>query len=364
MRTQRKLALLACLGAVGLSGCSYAPRDERAAYEPVSGAAAADHPMAQMPPEAGAVVAVLESKVSGVLTLRIVLAGDAANDGENSIVVKVDQSPKRPSDLDLAVPKPSEDGIARELDVGFPTIDMQISNSWNHNDFGPFGYAVGRSAKGSTCIYAWQYYSGPAPRVVEDPTARAAAASMPSAPTSIRARLCRKGLEEADIVALVQAMEISPPGGGDAYTDTTYASLDTTHAKDALQAAGAPRHFFTGARAREPEKKPAHKKIHHALARMERPHVQPTQQSAPASQVSRAVVVPLPAGSSPSPSPAAAAPSVIVNPLLAPLQGAAASRSLTTAEDLPLPGRLAPKPKVSSAEPSPVATLAPMPLPN
>jgi len=357
MRKQPCLALLACLVAGSLSACSYSAHETRAAFEPVTDSTAASKPLAVLPPESGAVVAVLESRLNGVYTQRIVLSDDSATAGENAVVVDVDQSSDRhPADLGK-IPRPTQDAIAAELDAKFPGVDMQISRAWGHNEFGPFGYAVGKASGGATCFYAWQFAQGAVLRMISDPQAGPAAASMPAAPTSIRVRLCRRDLSETEMVNLMRALEVYPPGGGSPYHDTLYAGVGPAEGGDALQAAGAPGGFYTHTThtaATPGHRYRAAKTTHRQAAHSRVPaSARPSQGMASISPKPGSVIVPLPSG----PAPAATSG---VNPLLAPLQAAPPSRAVISNDDMPLPGAAPP----SSGAPAAGRSPSSMPLPN
>lgn len=319
--------------------------------------------MAQLPPDAGEVISVLQSRIAGVLSQRIVLQGDAGTDGENAIEINVDQNDRRPGDVDGPVARPTQSMIVNELDAKFPNIDMRLSQTWNRNSFGPFGYAIGHASRRLTCIYAWQFSAGRPPRLIDDPALVASAASMPNAPTSVRVRLCRAGVGEEQIVALLRALQVFPPGSSAPYVDPSYEASGPLGASDALQAAGAAGAFLPGPRSQGSDR------LHrHADARAPRRNGharRPREASArrlPASEPSASGVnVPLPPG-------AAAAPSAAANPLLAPLKDLTAPRATASASagDMPLPGAAPGAPRAAApaaAKPAPPA-LAPMPLPN
>ena len=225
--------------------------------------------MAQLPPSAGDVVSVIESAEKGVITQKIVLKGDAATWGENGVVVVVDQSPDRPVEKSWSVSKPTEELIGRELHDRFPDIDMGIGQTYTRNAFGPFGYAVGKNHQDITCLYAWQYSPGRAPKLGVDPQGDGVAASSPAAPTSVRVRLCRQHVAEADLVAMVSQMSVFPPHSTMPYLDPTYQPADGA-APDALAATELPGGFYTGTKTTAalgdatPTLKPRHKKHRHA----------------------------------------------------------------------------------------------------
>jgi len=341
------------LAAAALQGCSVTPRDTRAVYEPVTDISSTATPMAQLPPAAGDLVSILQSKVGGVLIQRIVLRGDPETGGENQIVVKVDQTERRSLDVDGPVPKPTESMISGELDENFSAVDMRMSLTWNRNSFGPFGYAIGHAAKGVTCVYAWQYSAGRPPRIVDDPAAVESAKSMPSTPTSVRVRLCRSGLGEKEIVEMLREMVIYPPGSTSPYDDPNYEATGPLGARDALAAAGVAGYFLSPkSTIHDPAARRAHSHPHSHAAHSRHRRVYAARTLAPA-PAAGSVVVPLPPGA-PTASNAAA------NPLLAPLQAAAAPRPTAPTEDMPLPTQASNATHAAAANPA----LAPIPLPN
>jgi len=373
MRSTRFLILPIVMMATALDGCSVAPRDTRAAYEPITDATATAMPMAQLSPGAGEVISVLENRAAGVLTQRIILKGDALTGGENQIIVKVDQNPRRPLDVDGPVPKPSEGMIQTELDENFTNVDMRMSLTYNHNSFGPFGYAIGHPPQGVTCIYAWQWSAGRPARIIDSPGAFASGQSMPTAPTSVRARLCKSGVGETEIVAMLRDMQIYPPKSSEPYVDPSFEAAAPA-GRDALASAGVPGSFFlgpkTGASATVAASEPAPRAAKHArrhIAARQRHRGAPRVVRYEAAPVAAAAIaapvvnVPLPGGAPV----AAAVATPPMNPLLAPLQGGGGLRSTAAADEMPLPGRAPPAPR--AAAPAPVEAkpvVAPIPLPN
>jgi hypothetical protein len=359
MRSARSVLVSVVLLLAWLGGCSVTPRDTRASYEPVADISATSTPMAQLPAAAGEVVSILQSRVGGVLVQRVVLRGDPRTGGENQIVVRVDQNERRRGDVDGPVMKPTGSMIASELDENFAGIDMAISKTWNRNSFGPFGYAIGRAPNDVTCLYAWQFAMGRPPRVIDDSVAVMAASSMPTAPTSVRARLCKSGMTEAQLVALVGDMVVYPPGSSSPYMDPAFETTAPTGPRDALAAAGVGGGYFLAARS-DAAPDPAPRRAHgrrHVQARV-RHRVVHFARAAVA--IPGGVNVPLPPGGAASPlAPTAAA----ANPLLAPLRDLAPARAAPPPDEMPLPPRVASAPRQLS--PAPVAAApAPMPLPN
>jgi hypothetical protein len=355
MRAMRCLFPFALLSSA-LSGCSLLQHDNHSAYEAVADTAETYAPLAELPTAAGEVVTVLQNQTRGVLTQRIVLRGDPGTIGENAIIVKIDNDPRQVLDVDGPVGRPNKAMIAAELDENFAGVDMGMSQSFARNSFGPFGYALGHPHSGVTCIYAWQWGMAKAPRLGDAPEDTP---SMPVAKTSVRVRLCRSSLGEAEMVALLRGLQVFSPKTHVAYLDPDYAGADT--AGDALAAAGIG--YFVGPNSASPpvDEKPkrAHRHAHHRLARRENNRERESrsedrEQRADFDPPLRGAV----AAPMPNAAPAADAASA-GNPLLAPL-AASAPAPRAPADDVPMPAH-------ASAAVAPVAAPAKpasIPLPN
>ena len=356
-----------------LAGCSLVPgRDTRAGYEAVADASApatgdGRAPLATLPAAAGAVVAVLQTTAHGVLTQRIVLKGDPDTVGENAIVVKVNVDPG-PWDIDGPVGLPTKAMIAGELDAAFAGVDMQLSQTFARNSFGPFGYAIGHPNPRVTCIYAWEFAVWRGEQFGEGP---GGAPSLPQRPTSVRVRLCRSSIGEAEILPMLRDLQVFPANSRVAYSDPNYKGGES--GGDALTAAGVNYFVVPGAKpsapAREPRAAaPEHRRrkvAHHArrheraAEREDRGDRSEGRAVAVDPPARGSIAVPMPGGAAPAPA-AAAAPAV--NPLLAPLSTISARAA---ADDMPLPSRAAPGERAIPAAPAPPPTKsASIPLPN
>jgi Cellulose biosynthesis protein BcsN len=358
--------LAAC---VALGGCSMQPTDTRATFESTSDMAPSTRPMAQLPAAAGEQISVLQSNLQGPLTQKIILQGDPATGGENRITVTVDLEQAAPGELDYKVPKPTEEQISKEIDDNLPGLAMSISPNWERNDFGPFGYAVGHAYGGVTCLYAWQWSPGHHERLIANPEAQAAESSQPKTATSVRVRLCKQGLGEAELVELVRHMAVFPPGSNAPYLDTTYGARPLVNA-DPLSSSGVARAFYLGgadpldgatnlrrvAVTEDAEPRPAKRHVHH------RRHAHQRHVRAVARQIyepvnvsplaGRGVAVPMP-GEGDKSNPASS------NALLAPLQhmqAAKVSAPGQPASDLPLPPAAA-----QAATPAGASSALPLP---
>lgn len=352
------IASTALAATICLSGCSYSPRETRAAYESASDAGPASSPMAGLPGGAGDVVTVLQSKSDGMLEQKIVLRGDIATGGENFIRVTVDQHPSSPGIPDGRSPKPSEAIIAQELEDNFPGTDMRLSQSWQRNDFGPFGYAIGHAYGGVVCVYAWQYSPGQAPALIVDLGADGTKASMPVNPTSVRARLCKSGMDDTAMVELLRHLDVYPPGSAQAYVNTT--SGPTLTSWNALASADNPHaaylsHDKSAEASSSPNKK---RRRHHHRHRRSHEDNAGFGALAPVG-VMTGITVPIP-GAPQSPAALDSA-----NPLLAPLKTAMKKEPKAASDSvmpLPAPAAAQNAPKPAAAAPAP--SVAPLPLPN
>lgn len=162
--------------------------------------------LASLPDKAGTVVGISEKHYENGIEQTLVLAGDAATPGENTLLVGVRK--RRPenygADRMLELKKPEQRDIAQELRQRFPGIAMRISGRIGRNPYGHFGYASGTGKTGAQCFYAWQWIDG-----------RTGQGSLfgldrlrQSQDLSLRVRLCRKDLSEDRFVATLEALRL------------------------------------------------------------------------------------------------------------------------------------------------------------
>ena len=321
-------------------------------------------PMAQLPPDAGDVISVLQSRIAGVLTQRIVLKGDAGTEGENAIEVNVDQNDRRPGDVDGPVAKPTQSMIVNELDAKFPQRRHAAVADLEPQQLRPVRLCH------RPCL---------APRDLHLRLAVLGRARAAPDRRSRAGRLRRLDAERADFGAR-QALpggrrrgaNRRPPARPPGLIRRARArpmSIPPTKPSGPL---GAQRRLAGGRRgsscgtalaARRPRLSPSRRRrAHVAMTTIRRPG-ETSARRAPAGAPSARPESTSPCPRAP-PSPRAPA----ANPLLAPLKDAAAPRAAASASagDMPLPGarraRLAPPrpPRRKAAPP----VLAPMPLPN
>jgi len=114
--------------------------------------------MAVPEPGGPAVTAIVETSYSNATQQDVLLATSAATPGQNMLRIQI----FGPLDPKLAGPEKLRAGylparnVNAEMRSLFPGVRMHTSAYYVQNNYGPFGYAVGRSASGDTCFYGWQ----------------------------------------------------------------------------------------------------------------------------------------------------------------------------------------------------------------
>jgi len=111
-------------------------------------------------PEIGgpAVTAVLEKRYANATEQDVLLATSAVTPGQNMLRIQI----FGPVDTTLASQDTLRAGYLVAKNTGaemrdlIPGVRMQTSGYYVQNEYGPFGYAVGRTTSGDTCLYAWQ----------------------------------------------------------------------------------------------------------------------------------------------------------------------------------------------------------------
>jgi hypothetical protein len=105
------------------------------------------------------------------------------------------------ADSDVAMmQKPTESGIRDELAARFPNMEMIVVARPRSNAYGIYGLAVGKSASGASCIYAWQWAD----------TSEAQPASDSFDALSLRITLCRTGVTLDALAADLDRLHVGP----------------------------------------------------------------------------------------------------------------------------------------------------------
>jgi len=155
------------------------------------------------PPGGPAVIAVLEERFANAVKQRIVLDNDSSTPGQNEIDATF-WGPTDPRNVPLGNRVPMDHtklaDIQKELREAFPRVAMRISDYYVQNGYGPFGYAVGRTASGSMCLYAWQLISAPRNKFGQPASGGA---------IRLRVRLCRGRTTEDLLLRFMYGLTIS-----------------------------------------------------------------------------------------------------------------------------------------------------------
>jgi len=161
--------------------------------------------MAALPDRAGRVINVAERRYSNGIVQEITLEGDATTQGENGLTIAMrgGNAIAGAGTNPLKIERPSERAIQAELYEKFPRNRMTIAATSERNGYGPFGYATGRGPDGGRCLYGWQMLDN-----APDPTGRATTFLSPNKPMSIRARICRDGVSDEELVGLMKKLVI------------------------------------------------------------------------------------------------------------------------------------------------------------
>lgn len=156
--TLRPLARAASVAAtILLAGCAHPDITNTTGTQMV----ATEKAFALPAPGGPAVTAVLETRHANGVQQDILLSTSARTSGQNMLRVQLfgaikrstaGQTPLREGYLPIR-------GITTEMRQLFPGMRMAQSPYYVQNRYGPFGYAVGRSPLGDTCLYGWQKLS-------------------------------------------------------------------------------------------------------------------------------------------------------------------------------------------------------------
>lgn len=229
-----RLVSAAGLAALGLAGCSTVDPTMLATTSAPATLGAAVPPeraLASLPPEAGAVVSVVERRgPDDEVRQTVTLAGDPAARGVDRI--EVTARPK--AFAGAAAPRIDAETIEAEMAEAFPDVAMTVSPRVLTTPTGPVGVATGRGGDGVGCLYAW---SNAETRPRSGGGASLLGVTVSTTTTSnlsIRVRLCRKGFGEERLIALASglrvASDLAAPGlaagssavGGDALASAGY----------------------------------------------------------------------------------------------------------------------------------------------
>ena len=198
--TRRHSALAATLIALlAVSGCGIRPVtvDNVGARSAPTGLA-----FVSLGPGSPGVLSVVESQYANATRQTIALATYGKTPGENQMradVIGLTNEGVNP-EAKLADRALNEVDLYSEAQEALPNIPLRISLNYMQNRLGPFGYAVGRSMQGDTCIFAWQRVATP-DQNLSLVNSRVA--------LSVRLRLCDPRASEAQLAATMMNLSVN-----------------------------------------------------------------------------------------------------------------------------------------------------------
>ncbi|WP_181160942.1 cellulose biosynthesis protein BcsN [Labrys okinawensis] len=157
---------------------------------------------ASLGPGAPPVISIVQTTYANATRQAIALATDGAAPGQNELrvdVLGISNSIAGVEDR-LADRPLNEEQLAGEAQTALPGVPMRRSLTYVQNQYGPFGYALGRAARGELCIYAWQRIATPDLDV---------SLFNRRATVSIRLRLCRPNATETNLVAAMMGLNVN-----------------------------------------------------------------------------------------------------------------------------------------------------------
>ncbi|MEM5494292.1 cellulose biosynthesis protein BcsN [Hoeflea sp. AS16] len=161
---------------------------------------APEYAAAYLPQAAGGIEAVRQSSKPDQVFQTVLYPNPGYAAGENSLSVSI----APPSSGRSYYQAPTRREIVGEMRTALPDVAMAIAAAPGQNQQGAFGYAIGRSAGGDACIFAWQ--------IVED-ISRSGQTGWSKLARSryaakIRLRYCHPEMSEAGLVSLVSGLRL------------------------------------------------------------------------------------------------------------------------------------------------------------
>jgi Cellulose biosynthesis protein BcsN len=165
-------------------------------------ALAPDQAFVSLGPGSPAVLSVIETDYANATRQRIVLASRGRTPGENQLRVDVFGVKNDNVGPDTSLPDlpPAEAELSAEAQETLPGVPLRMSLNYLQNRYGPFGYLVGKTAQGDTCIYAWQRLATPDWKLSPINSRNA---------ISIRLRLCDPSVSEAALAATMMNLSVN-----------------------------------------------------------------------------------------------------------------------------------------------------------
>lgn len=125
-----------------------------------SGVRTQDNDKAYIMPRPGsfAITGVVEERLGNAVTQKIFLSTNSSVAGSNMAEITAfgTRNPNRFAENNVSFKPLTEAQIARDIRAALPAVRMTKSDFFVQNEYGSFGYAMGRPSQGELCMYAWQ----------------------------------------------------------------------------------------------------------------------------------------------------------------------------------------------------------------
>ncbi len=265
-----------------------------------------DLAFASLGPGTPAVLSIVQTTYANATRQTMALATTGTTPGQNELRVDIFGTSNDSSGAETTLPdRPLREGeLTSEAEAALPGVPLRRSLTYVQNQYGPFGYALGKRPQGDPCIYAWQRIATP-PGDVSLFNRRAT--------ISLRLRLCQPNATETNLVAAMMGLHINA-----SLSSGSWAQEPKKLSPD-LGAAGTPMgpSPFSAAPVEMPNAKASNVRLRRPARVHERPN--PVAPPPPAAPVENGVVIPPPPTGEPSPTAAPTVPPPPVVPV--PAQG-------------------------------------------
>jgi Cellulose biosynthesis protein BcsN len=170
-----------------------------------------DQAFVSLGPSAPPVLSIVEHPYENATRQTLRLATRGSTPGENTLRVDVIgiKNPGISPDATLSDAPLEAAQLSSEAEDALPGVPLRTSLTYLQNRSGPFGYAVGKSAQGDECIYAWQRVATP-DRDLSVVNSRNT--------LSLRLRLCEPNTSEAALLASMMGLNVNVGLSGGLWT--------------------------------------------------------------------------------------------------------------------------------------------------
>ena len=200
--------LLALATALCVSACS----GQRAIVPGTSSTSVSpDLAFASLGPGSPPVLSIVQTDYANATRQAIALGTSGSTPGQNELRVDIFgiDNGTVARDTTLSDRPLGQAGLAAEAQAALPTVPLRPTLNYVQNRYGPFGYAIGRSAQGDTCLYAWQRIATPEIQV---------SIFNRRATITMRLRLCEPDATEAMLVASMMNLQVNASLSGGSWT--------------------------------------------------------------------------------------------------------------------------------------------------